>query len=110
MLDLAGDLATVFFGADFATPFTRQRPGAADVTVMAIIGAVDSEALEGRAMSAVRTAHFSAGQDVRAGDKLIASQAASPEVPAGTAYRVLDTPRRVNDGLELEALLGSATA
>ena len=110
MLDLAGDLAAVFFSADFAAPFTRQRPGTADVTVMAIIGAVDSEALEGRAMSAVRTAHFSAGQDVQAGDKLIASQAASPEVPVGTAYRVLDTPRRVNDGLELEALLGSAAA
>jgi hypothetical protein len=110
MIDFADDLSRVFFGADFATPFTRQRPGVADVTVMAIVGAVDSDALEGRAMSAVRSAHFAAGQDVRADDKLIAQQAAGPDVPAGTAYRVLDTPRRVNDGLELEALLGSATA
>lgn len=110
MLDLADDLSSVFFSADFATPFTRQRPAASDVTVMAIIGAVDQEALEGRTMSAVRTAHFAAGQDVCAGDKLLAQQAAGADVPAGTAYRVLDTPRRVNDGLELEALLGSATA
>jgi hypothetical protein len=110
MLDLADDLASVFFGADFATPFTRQRPAAADVTVLVIIGAVDGEALEGRAMAATRVAHFAAGQDVRADDKLIAQQAAGPDVPAGTAFRVLDTPRRVNDGLELEALLGSATA
>lgn len=110
MLDLEADLSAVFFGADFATPFTRQRPDVADVTVMAIVGAVDRDALEGRAMSAVRSAHFAAGQDVRAADKLIAQQVAGPDVPAGTAYRVLDTPRRVNDGLELEALLGSAIA
>lgn len=109
MLDLAGDLASVFFGADFATPFTRQRPGVADVRLNAIVGAVDSDALESRAMSAVRTAHFASGQDVRADDKLIVQQT-SFQVVAGTAYRVLDTPRRVNDGLELEALLGSATA
>ena len=110
MLDLAADLQTVFFSADFATPFIRRRPAAADVTVALILGAVDEEALDGRALSAVRVAHFAAGQDVRADDKLVASQAAGPDVPAGTAFRVLDTPRRVNDGLELEALLGSATA
>lgn len=109
MIDFADDLAAVFFGADFASPFTRQRPGVADVTVMAIVGAVDSDALEGRAMSAVRSAHFAAGQDVRADDRLIVQQT-SFQIVAGTAYRVLDTPRRVNDGLELEALLGSATA
>ena len=109
MLDLEADLSAVFFSTDFATPFTRQRPAASDVTVMAIVGAVDSDALEGRAMSAVRTAHFAAGQDVRADDKLIVQQT-SFQVVAGTAYRVLDTPRRVNDGLELEALLGSAAA
>lgn len=110
MLDLANDLSAVFFGPDFATPFTRQRPAAADVTVMCIIGAVDDEVLDTRAMAAVRVAHFAAGQDVRADDTLVAQAAAGPEVPAGTAYRVLDMPRRVNDGFELEALLGSATA
>lgn len=110
MLDFADDLSAVFYGADFATPFTRQRPAALDVTVMAIIGAVDDEVLDARAMAAVRVVRFAAGQDVRADDRLVAQQAAGPEVPAGTAYRVLDVPRRVNDGLELEALLGSATA
>lgn len=110
MLDLADDLATVFYGADFATPFTRQRPAAVDVTVMAIIGAVDDEVLDARAMAASRVARFAAGQDVFADDKLVAQQAAGPGVPAGTAFRVLDTPRRVNDGLELEALLGSVPA
>ena len=110
MLDLAADLQTVFFGTDFATPFTRLRPAAGDVTVVAIIGAVDDQVLEGRAMAAVRVARYAAGQDIRADDKLVAQQALGLDVPAGTAYRVLDTPRRVNDGLELEALLGSATA
>lgn len=108
MLDLADDLRDVFFGADFAVPFTRRRLAADDVTVQLILGTVDDEALDGRAMSAVRVAHFAAGQDVRADDKLLAQQAVGPDVPAGTAYRVLDTPRRVNDGLELSALLGSA--
>jgi len=110
MLDLEADLANVFFSTDFAAPFTRQRPGADGVTVMVILGAVDQEALDGRVMSAVRTARFAGGQDVQSGDSLIAQQAAGPDVPMGTAFRVLDTPRRVNDGLELEALLGSATA
>lgn len=109
MLDLNTDLATVFFGADFAAPYTRRRSGADDITIMLVTGAVDEKALDGRAMSAVRMAHFASGQDVRAGDKLLAQQD-SPDTPVGTAYRVLDTPRHQNDGLEIEALLGSATA
>lgn len=109
MLDLHADLAAVFFGSDFAAPYTRRRLGAGDLTVMVVIGAVDEKALEGRAMSAVRVAHFASGQDVRADDKLIAQQDGSG-APAGTAYRLLETPRRMNDGLEVEALLGSATA
>jgi hypothetical protein len=109
MLDLYADLAAVFFGPDFAAPYTRRRPGAADITIMLVTGAVDEKALDGRAMSAVRVAHFAAGQDVLAGDKLLAQQA-SPDAPAGTAYRVLDAPARLNDGLEIEVLLGSASA
>ena len=109
MLNLHADLAAVFFGPDFAAPYTRRRPAAPDVTIMVATGAVDEQALDGRAMSAVRVAHFAAGQDVRADDKLIAQQD-SADVPAGTAYRVLEMPRRINDGLELQALLGSATA
>lgn len=109
MLDLYADLAAVFFGPDFAAPYTRRRPAADDITIMLVTGAVDEKALDGRAMSAVRVAHFAAGQDVRVGDKLLAQQA-SPDTPVGTAYRVLDTPRHQNDGLEVEALLSSATA
>lgn len=110
MIDHAHDLAAVFYGPDFATPFLRVRPVADDVTVMVILGAVDEEVLERRAVAAVRTARFVAGQDVRVDDKLVAVQAAGAEVPIGTAFKVLERPRRVNDGLEVEALLGSATA
>lgn len=109
MIDHAHDLATVFYGPDFASPFMRVRPLADDLEVMVILGAVDHEALEGRAVAAVRTARFVAGQDVRADDRLVAVAAVGVEVPAGTAFRLLEKPRRVNDGLELEALLGSAT-
>ena len=109
MLDLHADLAAVFFCPDFAAPFTRRRPGADDLTVMVVIGAVDEKALEGRAMSAVRVAHFAAGQDVRADDKLIAQQDGL-SMPIGAAYKLLEQPVRMNDGLEFEALLGSATA
>lgn len=110
MIDHAHDLAAVFYGSDFASPFLRVRPVAEDVEVMVILGAVDEEALEGRVIAAVRTARFVAGQDVRADDKLVAVNAVGVDVPAGTAFRLLEKPRRVNDGLELEALLGSATA
>lgn len=110
MIDHAHDLATVFYGPDFASPFRRVRPSAADVEVMVILSAVDDDALEGRAMSAVRTARFVGGQDVRADDRLVAVNAVNVEVPAGTAFRLLDNPRRVNDGLEVEALLGSVAA
>lgn len=107
MIDHAHDLATVFYGPDFASPFLRVRPEAADVQVMVILGAVDAEVLEGRAIAAVRTVRFVAGQDVRADDKLIALAAVGPDVPAGTAFKLLEKPQRVNDGLEVEALLGS---
>lgn len=109
MIDHAHDLATVFYGPEFATHFRRVRPSAADVDVMVIVSAVDEEALEGRVVTAVRTARFVAGQDVRADDVMVAMQAIGVEVPVGTAFRLLEKPRRVNDGLELEALLGSAT-
>ena len=110
MIDHAHDLATVFYGPDFASLFTRVRPAAAEVEVRLILGAVDEEALERRAYAAVRTARFPVGPDVRADDKLVALESAGPDVPIGSAFKVLENPRRVNDGLELEALLGSATA
>jgi hypothetical protein len=110
VIDHTHDLATVFYGPDFAIPFSRVRPVAADVTVMVILGAVDEEVLERRAIAAVRTARFMAGQDVRADDRLVALQADGVDVQIGTTFKVLEKPRRVNDGLEVEALLGSATA
>jgi hypothetical protein len=109
MIDFADDLASVFFGPDFAVPFTRQRAGVADVTVMLIVGTTDSEVLDARALAASRTARFAAGQDVRTGDRLVL-EIATPDMPVGTTLRVLDVPQRVNDGLEMEALLGSAAA
>jgi len=110
MIDHTHDLAAVFFGSDFASLFARVRPAAANVDVMVILGAVDQQVLEGRSVAAVRTARFAAGQDVRADDKLIALEPAGPDVPTGTAFRLLENPRRETDGREVEALLGSATA
>lgn len=110
MLDLAEDLATVFFGPDFTAVFTRQRPAAADVPVALIIGVSDDEALDGRALATTRTALMPATADVRADDVLVAGQAIpGTGIVAGQRFKVLDTPRRTADGAEMEALLGSAT-
>lgn len=108
MLNLEDDLAAVFFGADFTAAFLRQRPMAPDVEVAVILGIADDEALDGRALAAVRTARMPATADVRADDALVALH----DVPGfgiamGARLRVLDQPQRVNDGMELEALLSS---
>lgn len=104
-------MATVFYGPDFATTFTRQRPLVADVDVVLIFGVVDAEALDGRAMAATRKVQMPATQDVRADDALVAKQAIPAlGIAAGARFRVLDTPQRVNDGMEMEALLGSVSA
>jgi hypothetical protein len=110
VIEHALDLAAVFYGPDFAPLFKRVRPSAADLDVRLILGTVDGEVLEGRSLAATRTARFVAGQDVRADDKLVAVEDGGPGVPIGTAFRLLEAPQRVNDGLEVEALLGSATA
>ena len=107
MIDHAHDLATVFYGPEFATRFLRQRPEALDLEVMVILGTQDDEALDGRARATVRAARFVAGQDVRADDRLTALEAAGIAVPAGSVFRVLEHPMRVNDGNELETLLSS---
>ena len=109
MIDHAHDLAVVFYGADFAGLFARRRPAVVDVEIRVILGAIDDEVLDRRAMAAVRVARFTSGQDVRADDRLITLEAMGPTMPIGTAFKVLENPRRVNDGLESEALLGSAT-
>lgn len=107
---LHDDLAAVFYGGDFAVTFTRYRPGVAHVDVQAILGIADEEVLEGRALAAARTVQIPSTQDVRADDVLIAAHdMPGAGIVAGQHFRVLDMPRRVGDGLEMEALLGSAT-
>lgn len=109
MLDFEEDLSTVFYGADFAAIFTRQRPMAADVPVAVILGTTDEDALEGRALATTRTALMPATADVRADDVLVATQALPGlGVVVGQRFVVLDVPRRIVDGMEMEALLGSA--
>ena len=110
MIDHAHDLAAVFFGPDFASLFNVERAGVSVGEVRFILGETDEEALENRAVATTRTARFAGGQDVRADDRLVAMEATGAEVPVGTVFKVLDRPKRVNDGLEMEALLGSATA
>ena len=108
MLDLEEDMATVFYGPDFATTFMRQRPSVADVDVTAIFGVVDEEAMDGRAMAATRKVQMPVTQDVRADDVLVAKEAIPAlGISVGARFRVLDNPQRVNDGMEMEALLGS---
>lgn len=107
MIDHAADLAEVFYGPDSAYPFTRKRPGFADVTVMVIMGADDRSALEDRVIATHRLGRFVASQDVRAGDLLVAQQEVPLQLAQGAALRVLEAPERVNDGMEMEALLGS---
>lgn len=110
MLDLKEDMAAVFYGPDFATTFTRQRPSVADVDVVLIFGVVDEEALDGRAMAATRKVQMPATQDVRADDVLVAVQAIPGQnIAVGARFRVLDNPQRVNDGMEMEALLSSVS-
>lgn len=110
MLDLEEDMASVFYGSDFASTFTRHRPSVADVDVTVIFGVVDEEALDGRAMAATRKVQMSATQDVRADDMLVAKDAIpGHHIAAGARFRVLDNPQRVNDGAEMEALLGSVS-
>lgn len=111
MLDLEEDMASAFYGPDFTSTFTRQRPAAADVDVAVILGVVDEEALDGHAMAATRKVQMPVTQDVRADDVLVAKEAiAGHGIAMGSRFRVLDNPRRVLDGMEMEALLGSVSA
>jgi hypothetical protein len=109
MIDHQRDLANVFYGADFAASFIRRRPATSDLRLRAIVGTVDDEVLEGRAIAAARIARLPASWDVQVGDLLIARERIDADTPAGTAFRVLDRPHRVVDGNERELLLGSAT-
>lgn len=110
MLDFQDDMTTVFFGSDFAARFRRHRAGAAPKDVVGILGIVDEEALEGRVMTASRALRSPAICDVRADDVLeVLDEMPSMGIQTGTRFRVLDQPKRVNDGEEIEALLGSVS-
>lgn len=111
MLHLDHDMDAVFFGPDFAARFRRQR-GPGDVKdVVGILGIADKEALEGRVVASARTLLMPGCSDVKADDVLTSLEDISAlGVCAGTAFKVIDVPRRINDGAELEALLGSVAA
>jgi len=109
MLDLDRDLREVFYGDDFALTFSIERQGAVVGSATGILGVIDEEALDGRVIAADRTLRLPSIINLRERDVLIA-QADEPTigVRVGARLRVLAMPRRVHDGSEMEALLGSA--
>lgn len=111
MLDLEADMRDVFFSAEFSARFQRTRAGQAATEIVGILGIADDDALDGHAIAAARTLCLPSSSDVRADDVLQAlDDMPSFGVPLGTRFKVLDQPRRVNDGTEMEALLGSVQA
>lgn len=108
MIDAAADLAAIYAGPEFALTFTRSRDGAADLDVRVIVGTVDEEALQSHIVARQCKVSFATGADVRADDVLTAVDVVDAVTPAGTRFVVLAEPKRINDGLECEALLGSA--
>lgn len=108
MLHLEEDLATVFYGDDFAAKFLRHRVSTPPKDVAGILGIADEDALAGKVIAAARTLRMPSGSDVRADDVLeVLVGMPSMGVPAGTRFKVLERPERVGDGSEIEALLGS---
>lgn len=108
MLDLDRDLREVFYGEDFALVFEIERQGVVVGTAAGIIGVIDDEALDGRVIAAERTLRLPSIHDLRERDVLI-MQSDEPTIGlcVGDRLRVLAPPQRVNDGSEMEALLGS---
>lgn len=108
MLDLARDLREVFYGHDFALPFSIERQGAVVGSAAGILGVIDDEALDGRVFAAERTLRLPSMHELRERDVLIMlADEATIGVRIGDRFRVLAEPKRVNDGSEIEALLGS---
>lgn len=108
MLNLEEDLATVFYGADFAARFVRHRASTTTKEVAGILGIADAEALDGKVIAAARTLRLPSGSDVRADDVLeVLTGMPSQGVLVGARFRVLQKPERVGDGAEMETLLGS---
>lgn len=111
MLDLGDDMRTVFYGGDFAATFRRHRRATAPKEVVGILGIADEDALDGKALAVARTLRMPSGCDVGADDVLeVVTGMPCLGVPEGARFRVLDKPARVNDGAEMEALLGSVPA
>lgn len=101
----------VFFGTDFASRFAVRSAGLATGEVVGILGIADDEAMEGRVVAAARTLRYAGHILVRADDVLESLEALpSLGVRVGARFRVLEAPRRVNDGAEWEALLGGVSA
>lgn len=102
------DEAGVFYGPDFALRLMWQRAGVTMGQVSGILGLADEEALDGRAMAAQRVLCLPRC-DIRPDDTLIAD-VDWPEsgLSAGDRFVVLDAPQRLNDGLDMQLLLGSA--
>lgn len=111
MLNLEDDMPGVFFSDDFCTRLLRTRAGQAAAEIVGILGIADEEALQGRVVAAVRTLRAPSGSDVRA-DDVLQALAAVPllGIAEGERFRVLEEPVRMNDGAEMEALLGSVQA
>ena len=108
MQDMDHDLQQVFYGEDFALRLLRVRPGADDLEFRGIVGVADEDALENRVITTARSLQCPATVDLRADDAVRALEASPTQgIAAGDKFRVLDVPERINDGAELEALLGS---
>lgn len=108
MLNLEDDITAVFFGTDFAARFTRVRVGVDDAEISGIFGVTDGQALDRHAHAATRTLHTPATADVQRDDMLVCLEHLPEQgVPLGAQFKVLETPRRVNDGGEMTAKLGS---
>lgn len=108
MLDLDRDLREVFYGDDFALAFSIERQGAVVGSAAGILGVIDDEALDGRVFAAERTLRLPSMHELRERDVLIMlADELTLGVRIGDRFRVLAEPKRVNDGSEMEALLGS---
>ena len=109
MLDLDHDMQHVFYGSDFAVRLKRVRAGAVDLELQGIIGVADDEALDGYALATARTLQCPAVIDLNAEDVLeLLESAPQLGLALGDRLRVLDVPRRLNDGAEQMVMLGSA--
>ena len=111
MLDLDHDMQQVFYGQDFALRLLRVRSGVLDLEFRGIVGVNDGEDLDRHVIAKSRAMHCPATVDLRADDIVQALEASVVQgIAVGDKFRVLDVPQRVNDGAELEALLGSVKA